>query len=114
MLAQKNRFHRRNHVKYVYAKGKSIRSDSLTLKYLRNQKHADFRVAVVVSKKVSKSAVKRNRIRRRIYEVVRKHQPLASDSDMVFTAFDVSLATMPATTLENTVVFLLKKAGITE
>lgn len=40
--------------------------------YATNSKRSDYRLAVVVSKKIAKSAVKRNRIRRRIFETVRK------------------------------------------
>lgn len=114
MLAQKNRFHRRNHVKYVYSKGRSIRSDSLTLKYLTEQKHQNYRAGVVVSKKVSKSAVKRNRIRRRIYEIIRTTPGIRNDVDILITVFSVDVASMPATELTEKVRKLITKAELTE
>lgn len=114
MLAQRNRFHRRNHVKYVYSKGKSVRADAMTLKYLTGQKHAEYRAGVVVSKKVSKSAVKRNRIRRRIYEVIRTTPNIRNDSDLLITVFSDELMTMPSNELTKLTQELLKKAQIVE
>lgn len=61
----------------------------------------DFRMAVVVSKKVAKSAVVRNRIRRRLYESVRKQRLLDGHAvDLVFVVRNESLAGLPATELD--------------
>ena len=70
MLNKKYRFHSRGGVRYVYQKGKTIRSPKMSLVFLDNERGFT-RVAVVVSKKIEKSAVKRNQIRRRIYEALR-------------------------------------------
>lgn len=52
-------------------------------------------MAVVVSKKISKSAVVRNRIRRRFYEAVRTNRILDSSKlDIVFVAKSIELATL--------------------
>lgn len=74
MLSQKYRFHSRGGVKYTYQKGKTIRTTKLALVYNPNQKGKQ-RFAVVVSKKILKSAAARNRIRRRIYEAIRLELP---------------------------------------
>jgi ribonuclease P protein component len=79
-------------------------------------KRGDYRLAVVVSKKVHKSAVVRNRIRRRLYETVRN---IKKDSggkwpcDMVLTCYDQQVAVLPAGELQDNVEKLLKKAKIT-
>lgn len=70
MLKFKNRFHGHNSLSYVYRHGKTWRSKLITLKFLHNNYRQYSRVAVVVSKKVEKTAVGRNRIRRRIYEII--------------------------------------------
>ncbi len=70
MLSKKYRFHSRGGVKYVYKHGKTIRRPELSLTFCDNER-GKTRFAVVVSKKVNKSAVGRNRIRRRVYEAVR-------------------------------------------
>jgi ribonuclease P protein component len=68
----------------------------------------------VVSRKVSKSAVVRNRIRRRIYEHVRiLSTSFTAPYDLVFTAFDAKIATVPPAELAADIAKLCKKAGLT-
>ena len=60
------------------------------------------RIAVVVSKKVEKSAVKRNRIRRRIYEAIRKNMDLVPKKrDYIFVVYTKSVSKLPFTELEK-------------
>lgn len=75
MLATKYRFHGHGSLRYVYSKGKVVRSDLFVLKYSLNPRRTRPRIAVVVSKKIAKSAVSRNRIRRRYYEAMRRRLP---------------------------------------
>jgi ribonuclease P protein component len=66
-----------------------------------------------VSKKVFKSSAKRNRIRRRIYEAVRRHwDEIDHPYDLVFTVFDPMFFAMPADELENNVVQLLAQTRV--
>ena len=71
MIASKYRFHGHGSLKFLYKNGRVIRSRYFTVKYITNRYRSNPRFAVVVSKKVHKSAVGRNRIRRRIYEQLR-------------------------------------------
>jgi ribonuclease P protein component len=72
-----------------------------------------YRASVVVSRKVSKSAVVRNRIRRRIYEQIRLHQSqFVPGLDMAIVVYDASFATTPAPVLAKDFHNLLKKAAI--
>jgi ribonuclease P protein component len=65
---------------------------------------------VVVSKKVAKSAVTRNRIRRRLYEIVRKNDHLISTPlDVVILVYSETVATMPSEKLEAQITSLLQK-----
>ncbi len=67
-------------------------------------------MAVVVSKKTAKSAVVRNRIRRRLYELVRTGKQLENQPfDVVFVVQNASLATMDATELAMQVVKATEK-----
>lgn len=99
MLSRENRFHGRGSVMRV--RGSRIQASDFTLHFRRRSSTADFRVAVVVSRKISKSAVVRNRIRRRLYESVRK-QKLLDDSglDVVFVVRNERLASLPADQLD--------------
>ena len=54
------------------------------------------RVAVVVSKKVAKTAVRRNRIRRRIYEAIRQNfEFLPEKRDYIFVVYAEDVLKMP-------------------
>ncbi len=97
MISQKHRFHGLGSLRYVYSKGQVVRTANLGLKYIPNSRRTTWRAAVVVSKKVSKSAVVRNRLRRRIYEAVRLANPAEQGIDLVFTVYsDALLESTPA------------------
>lgn len=113
MLSQKYRFHGHGGLRYLFKNGQTVRNHSLLLRYTENARRPRSRVAVVVGKKVSKSAVKRNRIRRRIFEVIRKHwDHIEPNHDMLFTVFTAEFITMPPDELEQNVVSLLSSAHL--
>jgi ribonuclease P protein component len=100
MISQKHRFHGHNSLSYVYKNGASRRSQYANVKFCKNTRRKHTRVAVVVSKKVCKSAVGRNRIRRRVYEWVRPKISTMNDIyDIVYIVSSAELRTMPATEL---------------
>lgn len=111
MLSKIHRFHGYGSIKGVYQRGNNYRGSLMTLKVSNRATNRPFRVAVVVSKKVSKSAVVRNRIRRRIYEAVRtmpdKNLP---GKDMIFTVHSDSLASVEDKKLKKDVTDLIEKA----
>ncbi|HSX07928.1 MAG TPA: ribonuclease P protein component [Candidatus Saccharimonadales bacterium] len=113
MIHRTHRFHGRNSLRFVYKNGQTVRSACSALKFAANPRRRTYRVAVVVSRKVHKSAVVRNRIRRRIYEIIRAHAAnIVGAYDMVFTAFSDQLATMEQQELSATIVTQLEEAGI--
>ena len=112
MLAFKYRFHGHGSLRYVYAHGQAVRSRLITLKYSRHPKRKNPRVAVVVSKKVYKGAVGRNRIRRRLYEIMRHELPRIHDNqDLVLIIFSSEVLTMPREELVDVVKQLLHTAN---
>ena len=85
----------------MYEKGKTIRRPRMSLVYTKNTRGFT-RVAVVVSKKVAKSAVKRNRMRRRVYEVVRVNfDQVPKRMDYIFVVYSPEVLTMPFKELEK-------------
>jgi len=97
----------------VYRRGQTIRTGVVSLKYIRNQREEKYRVAVVVSRKVSKSAVVRNRIRRRVYEIVRKEATyIGAAYDLVFFVYDESVATVSHAQLEQAIIGSLERAKV--
>ena len=113
MLSRIHRFHGYGSLRYVYRNGRTVRGQLCSLKYSPNPKRGNYRLAVVVSRKVNKSAVVRNRIRRRLYEVVRGiEDKITGPYDIVLTVFHDSVADIPADQLTSQVRDLLKQAGI--
>ena len=87
MLNRKYRFHSRGGVRYVYQHGKTVRRAQMSLISVENTRGFT-RVAVVVSKKIAKSAVVRNKIRRRIYEALRVNfDVLPKKKDYIFVVY---------------------------
>jgi ribonuclease P protein component len=111
MIKRTHRFHGNNSLRAVYRRAQTVRGPLLSLKAVANQRPAGYRAAVVVSRKVSKSVVVRNRIRRRIYEVIRAQAAQITPSDLVITVFGPELATLPHDQLEATITDLLTQAG---
>ncbi len=110
MIGRPHRFHGHNSLSFVYKQGQTVRQGPLALRYINNSRRTSYRVAVVVSRKVSKSAVTRNRIRRRVYEQVRLAElPTEFAYDLVITAFSDQVAVMPAAELQSLVRTLLSK-----
>jgi ribonuclease P protein component len=114
MIGRKHRFHGHNSLRFVYGNGRTVRCSLGALKFAPNSRRQTYRAAVVVSKKNSKSAVVRNRIRRRIYEVIRLNTPETCALDMVFTVFSDQLADAPVEQLQKTIIGLLQEAGVVQ
>ncbi|MDO4872020.1 MAG: ribonuclease P protein component [bacterium] len=111
MLAQKNRFHGHGSLRYVYANGESIRTQKIVVKFTRNPFRKDSRFAVVISKKVLKSAVGRNRVRRRVYEIIRRELPRFDGTfDVAVMIFHKSVKEMPHEELRAALVDIFKEA----
>jgi len=113
MIRTIHRFHGHNSLNFVYRHGKTVRSGQISLKFCENTKRTTYRAAVVVSKKVHKSAVVRNRIRRRIYEIVRlKQDHIKLAYDLVFTVFNDQLSKVNYSEIEKDIIGLLTLAKI--
>lgn len=112
MLAFKYRFHGHGSLRFVYRNGKVVRSHLATVKYTVNPHRKHPRFAVVVSKKVLKSAVGRNRIRRRIYEILRRRIEQAKNYDVVIIVSSVEALTLPPGELQETIYSLLEDINL--
>ena len=112
MIPRTNRFHGHGSLDVAYRHGRTVRSQFMALKYSRNDRRKSARVAVVVSKKVSKSAVVRNRIRRRVFELVRTMLAPNQPCDLIFSIYNVQVAQLPVMQLREQVASLLTQAHI--
>ena len=109
MISKKYRFHGHGSLNYAYRNGQSVRSSHIMVKSTPNSRREDPRFAVVISKKVFKSAVKRNRIRRRIFEIIRLQiKPDSPVMDIIFSVYSPEVLNMPHEKLESEITGLLK------
>ncbi|MDR2524022.1 MAG: ribonuclease P protein component [Candidatus Nomurabacteria bacterium] len=112
MISNKYRFHGYGSLNYLHRNGQTARGGMMAARYAPNARRPRPRFAVVVSKKVYKSAVKRNRIRRRIYEIVRGYiTPDAPSIDIALNVYSPEILTLPHAELKKQIHHLLKTAG---
>ena len=111
MIPKKNRFIGKKAIDRVYKTARPVRSDAFNIR-VKKANIDGYRLAVVVSKKVSKSAVVRNRIRRRIFEHVRKNIPSGDiqGKEIIVTVFEGSAASIGAEDLSKRLNKLFNKA----
>ncbi len=110
MLAKKYRFHSRGGVRYTYSHGKTIRSQKISLIFNQNERGRT-RFATVVSKKVERSAVGRNRIRRRMYEAIRlEMNEKFSQRDYIFVVYQRDILDIDFKELRATIRSLLEQS----
>jgi ribonuclease P protein component len=96
----------------VYQQGRGLRSGALSLRFVRNARQSKYRIAVVVSRKVSKSAVVRNRLRRQIFEAVRREGArINGPIDLVFSVQNEDVA-KDNESLRRMVTGLMTQAGV--
>ncbi len=85
----------------------------MNIKSVVNKKRTDSRVAVVIGKKVVKSAVRRNLARRRVYEIIRpKIADFTAVCDVVITITSSELLSLTHTELADQLGHLLAQAQI--
>ncbi|MDR1969873.1 MAG: ribonuclease P protein component [Candidatus Nomurabacteria bacterium] len=104
MISKKYRFHGHNSLRYVFSNGQVAHSKFFTVKWVNNDHRHHPRVSVVVSKKIFKSAVKRNHVRRRIYEITR---PLLSSTPAIDTVINIHSTDVLAATHDELAIQLL-------
>lgn len=91
----------------VLNKGQSISSDHLRIKYAYNRHRAKCRWAIVVSRKVNKKAVVRNRVRRRLYAIIGNYwSHFDKNLDLVIIVTSDRTAEIPARDLKQEVLAL--------
>lgn len=113
MISRAHRFHGYNSLRSVYQLGTTTRGPLFAVRALSNPKRNSYRLAVVVSRKVNKSAVARNRIRRRLYEQVRQlENQIAQPHDIVITVFHDSLLDTPVKDLQTQLQRQFKYLGV--
>ncbi|NCU37950.1 ribonuclease P protein component [Candidatus Saccharibacteria bacterium] len=115
MLAKRLRFHGHGSLRFLYKNADAFRSKYFTLKAMTHPRRTTSRFSVIVSKKVHKSAVGRNRIRRRMYEIIRQDLTVLNgsyDIAIIITSGEVLAADYSE--MQKTYRELLHQAGIVQ
>lgn len=113
MLSREYRFHGPNSLRFVYRNGHTAHSRQFKIKYAANPRRKLPRFAVVVSKKVHKSAVGRNRIRRRFYEAIRHELPeLKGGVDVAVIIVSGEALSLPFEDITTTLRQLFREANL--
>jgi ribonuclease P protein component len=106
MLSRTARLSRHDFARY-FASGRRYQSPALTVLYTP---HTRLMGTVVVSKKVSKSAVVRNTLRRRLYATLQTYAKVNGCAGVVIVVAKPTLATLPRTAQHEALTSLLSQA----
>jgi ribonuclease P protein component len=111
MLSKKNRLKKKKDIERVLKEGKRFKEDFLILK-LRENNLKESRFGFTVSQKVSKNATLRNKIRRRLSEIVKmKSKKIKKGLDLLLIACP-GLETKDFWELDEVIEKLFKKARV--
>ncbi len=84
-LNKKNRLKKKRDFENVFKKGKAVKGSFLFIKYIKNDLGLP-RFGFVVSAKVEKSAVKRNKIRRTLFDSAQSRVSILEGYDIIVFA----------------------------
>jgi len=84
MLALKNRIQKKKDIEKIFKKGRTFKESSLILKTIKNDLGFS-RFGFIVSQKVSKKANVRNKIKRRLREIIRAHSLQKETDNLLIT-----------------------------
>ena len=104
MLSRKERLSREEFNRF-FSLGKRVHSEAFTLVY---SPHNKFHASVVVSKKIAQHAVKRNKMRRRIYDILRNYHKLHKNTGVYIFLTKNGIQTKKYIELKNEVTKQLK------
>lgn len=105
MLPKKERLTREEFNRF-FSVGKRKHSPSLQCIYAP---HDTLHVSVVISKKIYKSAVKRNKLRRRIYDMVRRYRAQHALTGVYIIIAKAGVTSLSHTALHDEVLACIKK-----
>jgi ribonuclease P protein component len=113
MISGKFRFHGYGALKYLFGHGKTYRFKNLSIRVAPNARRVHSRVSVVISKKVVKAAPKRNRVRRRVYEILRTNWGhIKQSNDFLLTVYDPNYCDIPHEQLEAEIIEALDRSHL--
>lgn len=111
MLAKKFRLHRKSDFDKLAKSSNKFYSNNFVLKFIKNEGNCNS-FAVVVSKKISLKAVIRNKIRRRVYEIIRLNIDNFNKGFKIIIFVKKGVLEMDYSDLEKELLYIFKKAKL--
>ncbi len=111
MSLANNSLKKKKDIDRVFKNGKAVKESCLTLKTVKNDL-ASPRFGFVISKKVSKKASTRNKLRRRMKGLIRAAEKIRNTDNLLIVG--PGLETKSFKELEELITKLFKRAGIIE
>jgi ribonuclease P protein component len=113
MISARLRFHGHGSLRFLHKNANTYRSRYYAVKVIKNPHRKLSRLAAIVSKKTHKSAVGRNRIRRRTYEILRLEYPRINGTyDIAVIVTSGEVLTADYAELTDSLRSLLQEAGV--
>ena len=110
MLKRTNRLRKRYQFAYVYKSGKFVSEKAVTLHYV-SSKNKYIKAGFAVTKKIG-HAIKRNLVRRRLREILRKYLPDLNQNFNIILVAKEQILTTDFLQLETQIVNLLKRTKL--
>lgn len=111
MLKKKYRLRKTKEFERVYQEGKGVKIGFVALKFVKTEL-PNSRFGIIVSKKIANKAVKRNKIKRRLREAIRKHLPEIKDGFDIVIFAQPEICDKDFTQIEECLLKNLKKANL--
>ncbi|MCD4704975.1 ribonuclease P protein component [bacterium] len=111
MIAKKFRLKSRKDFDQILKSKNKFYSQNLVLKFSKNDLDLS-RFSVVVSKKISKKAVDRNLIRRRVYEIIRLNMDKIKKGWDLIIFSKKAVLNLDYSEIEKELFYILKKANL--
>ena len=101
----------RTRIEYLLKKGKRFGNDCIALKYLSSsgQKKCESRFCVIISARIEPKAVKRNRLRRQIHEIIRLNRHLIPSPCDIAIIGEKNITNLSYKQISTAIVALFKK-----
>ena len=110
MLNRNNRLRKRYQYKYIYKSGKFLSEKAVTLHFV-SSKTKFVKIGFAVTKKIG-HAIKRNLVRRRLREIMRKHLPNIKENFNIIIVAKEQILDTEFLSLEKQIFNLLKRADL--
>ena len=110
MLKRINRLKKRYQFNYVYKSGEHFSGEHMVL-YVASSKTKNIKVGLAVTKKVG-HAVVRNKVRRRLREIIKKQVPILKQNNNIIVVARDNITEASFEKLSNEFLKLLKKANL--